>query len=78
VDSGPYKLVRHPGNLGNLILNLATPLMLASRWSWIPAGFSILLTILRTNLEDRMLSEELPGYAEYVQRTHARLFPVVW
>src|SRR5215471_14130785 len=78
VDSGPYKLVRHPGNLGNLILNVATPLMLASRWAWIPAGFIILVTILRTNLEDRMLSEELPGYAEYVQRTHARLFPAVW
>ena len=78
VDSGPYKLVRHPGNLGNLVLNVATPLMLASRWAWIPAGFSILVTILRTNLEDRMLCEELPGYAEYVQRTHARLFPAVW
>jgi protein-S-isoprenylcysteine O-methyltransferase Ste14 len=78
VDSGPYKLVRHPGNLGNLVLNVATPLMLASRWAWIPAGFSILVIILRTNLEDRMLCEELPGYAEYVQHTHARLFPAVW
>jgi protein-S-isoprenylcysteine O-methyltransferase Ste14 len=78
VDSGPYRLVRHPGNLGNLVLNVATPLMLASRWAWIPAGLSILVTVLRTNLEDRMLCEELPGYAEYVQRTHARIFPAVW
>jgi protein-S-isoprenylcysteine O-methyltransferase Ste14 len=33
VDSGPYKLVRHPGNLGNLILNAAAPFMLASEWA---------------------------------------------
>ena len=78
VESGPYSLVRHPGNLGNLMLNVATPLMLASHWAWIPAGFSILLTIVRTKLEDRMLCRELPGYAEYVQRTQKRLVPGVW
>ena len=78
VDSGPYRLVRHPGNLGNIILNVATPLMLASRWAWIPAGFSILVTVLRTKLEDRMLCKELPGYAEYVQHTQDRLFPGIW
>ena len=78
MESGPYSLVRHPGNLGNLMLNVATPLMLASHWAWIPAGFSILLTIVRTKLEDRMLCLELPGYAEYVQRTQKRLVPGVW
>lgn len=78
VESGPYRVVRHPGNLGNLILNLATPFMLASRWAWFPVGFTILLTIVRTKLEDRMLFRELPGYAEYVQRTQERLVPGVW
>ena len=78
VESGSYKLVRHPGSLGNLILNVGTPLMLASRWAWIPVGFSILLTIVRTKLEDRMLCRELPGYAEYALRTQERLVPGVW
>ena len=78
VESGPYRLVRHPGNLGNLILNIATPLMLASNWAWFPVGVSILLTIVRTMLEDRMLRRELPGYAEYAQRTTGRLLPGVW
>jgi protein-S-isoprenylcysteine O-methyltransferase Ste14 len=78
VDAGPYRVVRHPGNLGNVILNAAMPLMLASRWAWIPAGISIMLTILRTALEDRMLVRDLPGYAAYGQRTRYRLLPGIW
>jgi protein-S-isoprenylcysteine O-methyltransferase Ste14 len=77
-ESGPYRVVRHPGNLGNVVLNVATPLMLASHWAWIPAGLSILLIILRTTMEDRMLRLELPGYREFAQRTRSRLLPGVW
>ena len=78
VESGPYRLVRHPGNLGNLILNAAAPLMLASVWAWIPAGVLIVLTIVRTALEDRMLRLELPGYAAFAASTRSRLIPGVW
>jgi protein-S-isoprenylcysteine O-methyltransferase Ste14 len=35
------------------------------------------LTIVRTALEDRTLREELPGYAEYAERTRYRLLPGV-
>lgn len=78
VEAGPYRQIRHPGNLGNILLNIATPLMLASRWAWIPAAVSILLTILRTMLEDRFLCVELPGYSEFAGRTRSRLLPGVW
>jgi len=78
VDSGPYRLVRHPGNMGNLILNVAAPLMLASHWAWIPAGVSIVLTVLRTALEDRTLRTELEGYEEYASRVPNRLVPGLW
>jgi len=78
VDSGPYRLVRHPGNLGNLILNVAAPFMLASDWVWIPAVLFSVLTIVRTMLEDRTLRLELPGYATFAERTHSRLIPGVW
>jgi len=78
VDAGPYRLIRHPGNLGNVALNVATPLMLASRWAWIPAGISIVLTIVRTALEDRMLRRELPGYEGYARQTKYRLASRVW
>lgn len=78
VDSGPYLLVRHPGNLGNVMLSAGAPLMLASDWAWIPAGVSMLLTIVRTILEDRTLRLELPGYAAFAERTRYRLIPGVW
>lgn len=78
VDSGPYRVVRHPGNLGNLILNVAAPLMLASDWVWIPAGVFTALTIIRTMLEDRVLRLELPGYAVFSGRTRSRLIPGIW
>jgi protein-S-isoprenylcysteine O-methyltransferase Ste14 len=78
IDSGPYRLVRHPGNLGNLMLNVAAPLMLASDWAWIPAAVSIVLTVVRTALEDRTLRAELEGYGEYAGRVTNRLVPGVW
>jgi protein-S-isoprenylcysteine O-methyltransferase Ste14 len=78
VDVGPYAIVRHPGNLGNVLLNLGIPLMLASRWAWLPAGLSILAHLVRTALEDRKLCRELPGYREYAERTRSRLIPGIW
>jgi protein-S-isoprenylcysteine O-methyltransferase Ste14 len=78
IEAGPYRQVRHPGNLGNVLLNAATPLMLASRWAWIPAGASILSILVRTFLEDRFLCAELPGYPEFVRRTRSRLLPGIW
>jgi len=78
VENGPCRIVRHPGNLANIVLNIATPPMLASRWAWMPAGLSIVVIVIRTALEDRMLRHELPGYAGYAERTRSRLIPGLW
>jgi protein-S-isoprenylcysteine O-methyltransferase Ste14 len=64
--------------MGNVILNVAAPFMLASDWAWIPAGVCIVLTIVRTMLEDRTLCLELPGYTAFAERTRNRLIPGVW
>jgi len=37
-----------------------------------------ILMVLRTHLEDQTLQSELPGYAEYAQRTRYRLIPGIW
>jgi len=78
VENGPYRIARHPGNFGNIILNIATPPMLASRWAWIPAGLGIVVIVIRTALEDRMLRRDLPGYVAYAERTRNRLIPGLW
>jgi protein-S-isoprenylcysteine O-methyltransferase Ste14 len=78
IDSGPYRIVRHPGYAAGLMVALMFPLMLGSWWAYIPVGMMIFLTILRTALEDQALIKELPGYAEYIQKTKFRLLPGIW
>ncbi len=76
--SGPYKIVRHPGYVGMIILAFANPLILGSRWAFAPGGIIALLVLARTMLEDRTLQDELPGYKEYAENTRYRLLPGVW
>jgi protein-S-isoprenylcysteine O-methyltransferase Ste14 len=76
--SGPYAYVRHPMYIGIILIMLCLPLALGSRYAFIPAGVIIGLFILRTELEDKTLQEELPGYREYAQTVHFRLIPGIW
>ena len=76
--SGPYKLVRHPGYVGYIIMFFAIPLALGSLWA---LSFSIIITVLliiRTYLEDKTLKKELKGYAEYSELVKYKLIPFVW
>jgi protein-S-isoprenylcysteine O-methyltransferase Ste14 len=77
-NTGPYKFIRHPGYAGGLIWYLMTPLILGSLWAYVPTIFVMVLTLLRTALEDKTLQAELPGYAEYAQQTRYRLLPGIW
>jgi protein-S-isoprenylcysteine O-methyltransferase Ste14 len=74
-DSGPYRFVRHPGYVGGILFMITTPLILGSLLAVIPQGIAVGLLIVRTNLEDRTLQKELPGYAEYAARVKYRLLP---
>lgn len=78
VDTGPYAWVRHPGYVGGLLSAFATPIFLDSLWTFGVVIVYTAITLLRTSLEDRTLQTELPGYAEYAQRTKYRLFPGLW
>ncbi len=77
-STGPYRYVRHPGYVGWIVINLATPLLLGSLWALIPGALSGLLMIVRTALEDKTLQNELDGYQEYARRVRYRLLPGVW
>jgi protein-S-isoprenylcysteine O-methyltransferase Ste14 len=75
---GPYQFVRHPGYAAAILFDLATPMLLGSLWSLIPAAIVVGIVILRTALEDRTLQAELSGYAEYARKTRFRLIPGLW
>jgi protein-S-isoprenylcysteine O-methyltransferase Ste14 len=75
---GPYRYVRHPGYVGSILSQIATPLILGSVWAFIPAGLAALLFVVRTALEDKTLLEELDGYRDYAAKVRYRLLPGVW
>ena len=78
VSSGPYRFVRHPMYAGSLFMFWGIPLLLGSWWALIASGLNMIVLVVRTALEDRMLQAELPGYQEYAQKFRYRLFPGIW
>ena len=78
IAGGPYKIIRHPGYMAGILYAVSFPLIIGSLYTFIPAGIYILLTLIRTLLEDRTLQKELNGYSEYTKRTRHRLLPGVW
>ena len=79
VDTGPYRIIRHPGYAAALLsLPLATPLLLGFWWACVPAVVAALCLAVRTALEDRFLQAELAGYQDYARRVPYRLLPRIW
>ena len=78
VDSGPYRIVRHPGYLAAIVGAFVTPLVLGTTSAFVPAVMVAALFVWRTAREDETLRRDLPGYTDYSKRTRARLFPALW
>ena len=77
-ETGLYKIVRHPAYMGSIIQALGFPLLFGSLWSIIPISLLIVLFIIRTDLEDKTLKNELKSYPEYADKTRYKLIPYVW
>ena len=79
VEEGPYKLVRHPGYLGSLLLWLGASV--ASMNLYAVAAVTVLLAVAyayRIKVEETMLMGALgDAYAAYAKRTW-RLVPYVF
>jgi protein-S-isoprenylcysteine O-methyltransferase Ste14 len=78
VQSGPYRFVRHPGYVGEILFDLGISVLFASWWAILAGAVCASLFIVRTALEDRSLRAELPGYADYSHKVRYRLVPGVW
>lgn len=77
-DTGPYRIVRHPGYAGTIYALFGVVLALGSVWTLIPVALASIISVFRTVLEDRTLQEELPGYRDYAGRVRYRLFPGIY
>jgi protein-S-isoprenylcysteine O-methyltransferase Ste14 len=78
IDAGPYHYVRHPMYCALIVLFIGLPLALASWLALVPAAAIAALFAVRTALEDRLLTSQLPGYGEYAARVRYRLLPGLW
>ncbi len=45
---------------------------------WVCMVVTVVVIIVRTALEDKMLIKGLNGYAEYTKQTKYRLVPFIW
>jgi protein-S-isoprenylcysteine O-methyltransferase Ste14 len=78
VRDGPYRFVRHPLYASRIVLIAGAAVTLGSWIALVPAALNAVLLILRTSLEDRLLTTELPGYRDYAAHVPARLVPGLW
>jgi protein-S-isoprenylcysteine O-methyltransferase Ste14 len=75
ISTGPYALVRHPMYAGALLLIIGMPLALDS-WYGLLGIFGFLpVLIWRLLDEERFLTSNLNGYAEYTSKIRWRLIP---
>ena len=79
VATGPYRWLRHPMYLAELLMIVGLALG-GVRMTYLIGAVSVLgLQIYRIRVEERLLSTTFPtGYKEFVAHTRYRLIPLVW
>jgi protein-S-isoprenylcysteine O-methyltransferase Ste14 len=78
VSTGVYGFVRHPMYLGGILLFIGTPMLLGSVYGLIIGLAMLFLLMGRIIGEEKMLVDELAGYADYQKKVKYRLLPFIW
>ena len=78
VDSGLYRIVRHPMYSATLLLFLSIPIILGSIFSFFIFLIYPFIIAKRIKYEEMFLEKELEGYSEYKNKVKYRLIPFVW
>lgn len=78
IDTGLYRYIRHPMYAGALLYFLGAPLVMGSLWGLVGSALLTAGLAVRTLGEEQVLKANLPGYADYMQKTPWRIIPGVW
>ncbi len=78
IDTGLYRIVRHPMYSVTLLLFLSMPLILGSVYAFFVFLVYPFIIVKRIKGEEEFLEKELDGYREYKQKVTYRLIPFVW
>lgn len=78
VVTGPYRLVRHPMYLAELMMTSGAVMVTMHLTLVIGICAVIFLQIVRITAEEQLLTRTMPAYGTYVKSTRCRLIPAVW
>ncbi len=78
IDTGLYKLVRHPMYMATFFLFLSFPIVLGSLYSFIIFLIYPFILAKRIKNEEKVLEEGLEGYKEYKQKVKFKMIPFIW
>ncbi len=78
VDTGVYRIVRHPMYAGAVLLMIGMPLWLESYGAALFAIVPIIILVVRIVFEEKFLKQELSGYDAYTKRVRYKLLPYIW
>lgn len=78
IDTGLYSVIRHPMYTATIFMFLSIPFILSSFLSLFFFLFYPAIIVLRLKNEEKVLSEGLIGYPEYMNKVKYRLIPYVW
>ena len=77
VTRGPYRYVRHPIYLANILQGVGYVFASGSLWVLLLSGYGVFRILSALAREEIYLSETFPGYESYRART-ARLIPFIY
>ena len=78
VDTGLYRIVRHPMYAVTILLFLSMPLILGSILSFIIFLIYPFIISKRIKNEEKVLEKELVGYVDYKKKVKYKVIPFIW
>ena len=78
IDTGLYRIVRHPMYAVTIILFLTMPLILGSIISFIIFLIYPIIIGKRIKNEEKVLEQYLKGYIEYKKKVKYKVIPFIW